>query len=69
VLAETYFYEAISNWSPSQEAAAERLFELAQDAAQLDDQSSAAHLCLAWVTGASKATMKWRKPRSRRRSL
>ena len=48
VLAETYFYEAMSNWSPSPEAAAERLFELAQDAAQLDDQSSGAHLCLAW---------------------
>ena len=48
VLAETYFCEAMSNWSPSLEAAAERLFELAQDAAQLDDQSSGAHLCLAW---------------------
>jgi tetratricopeptide (TPR) repeat protein len=48
VLAETYFCEAMSNWSPSPEAAAERLFELAQDAAQLDDQSSGAHLCLAW---------------------
>ena len=48
VLAETYFYEAMSNWSPSPEAAAERLFELAQDAAQLDGQSSGAHLCLAW---------------------
>jgi TolB-like protein/cytochrome c-type biogenesis protein CcmH/NrfG len=47
-LAITYFYEAISDWSPSPEAAAERLFELAQDAAQLDDQNSEAHLCLAW---------------------
>jgi adenylate cyclase len=48
VLAETYFYEAISEWSPSPEAAAERLFELAQEAAGLDDQNSGAHLCLAW---------------------
>ena len=48
VLAETYFYEAMSNWSPSPEAAAERLFELAQNAARLDDQNSGAHLCLAW---------------------
>jgi TolB-like protein len=47
-LAETYFYEAMSDWSPSPEAAAERLFELAQDAARLDDQNSGAHLCLAW---------------------
>jgi TolB-like protein/Tfp pilus assembly protein PilF len=47
-LAETYFYEAVSDWSPSPDAAAERLFELAQDAARLDDQNSAAHLCLAW---------------------
>jgi len=47
-LAETYFYEALSGWSPSPEAAAERLFELAQDAARLDDQNSGAHLCLAW---------------------
>jgi hypothetical protein len=38
----------MSNWSPSPEAAAERLFGLAQDAAQLDDQSSGARLCLAW---------------------
>jgi adenylate cyclase len=48
VLAETYFCEAMSRWSPSPEAAAERLFELAQDAARLDDQNSGAHLCLAW---------------------
>jgi tetratricopeptide (TPR) repeat protein len=48
MLAETYFYEAMSNWSASPEAAAERLFQLAQEAAQLDDQSSGAHLCLAW---------------------
>jgi len=47
-LAETYFYEAMSEWSPSPEVAAERLFELAQDAARLDDQNSGAHLCLAW---------------------
>jgi TolB-like protein/Tfp pilus assembly protein PilF len=47
-LAETYFYEAVSDWSPSPEGAAERLFELAQDAARLDDQNSGAHLCLAW---------------------
>ena len=48
VLAETYFYEAMSNWSPSPEAAAGHLFELAQNAARLDDQNSGAHLCLAW---------------------
>ena len=38
----------MSDWSPSPEGAAERLFELAQDAARLDDQNSGAHLCLAW---------------------
>ena len=48
-LAETYFYEAISEWSPSRETAADRLFTLAQDAARLDDQNSGAHLCLAWA--------------------
>ena len=47
-LAETYFYEAISSWAASPEAAAERLFELGQTAARLDDQDSRAHLCLAW---------------------
>jgi hypothetical protein len=34
MLAETYFYEAMSNWSASPEAAAERLFQLAQEAAR-----------------------------------
>jgi TolB-like protein len=47
-LAETYFYEAISNWTTSPEAAAERLFELGHTAACLDDQDSRAHLCLAY---------------------
>ncbi|MFE0759252.1 adenylate/guanylate cyclase domain-containing protein [Inquilinus sp. NPDC058860] len=47
-LAETYFYEAVSNWTASSEAAAERLFELGHNAAKLDDQDSRAHLCLAW---------------------
>jgi adenylate cyclase len=48
-LAETYFYEAISTWTIGPDAAAERLFELAQKAAKLDDQESRAHLCLAWA--------------------
>lgn len=47
-LAETYFYEAVSTWAPSPEAAAERLFQLAHVAAGLDDQESRARLCLAW---------------------
>jgi TolB-like protein/Tfp pilus assembly protein PilF len=48
-LAETYFYEAISNWTAAPDAAAKRLFELARKAVQLDDQDSRAHLCLAWA--------------------
>jgi TolB-like protein/Tfp pilus assembly protein PilF len=47
-LAETYFYEAISSWTASPEAAAERLFDLGRTAAALDDQDSRAHLCMAW---------------------
>ena len=47
-LAETYFYEAISNWTIAPDAAAERLFELGREAMKLDDQESRAHLCLAW---------------------
>jgi len=47
-LAETYFYEAISNWTTSPEAAAERLFDLGHTASRLDDQDSRAHLCLAY---------------------
>jgi TolB-like protein len=47
-LAETYFYEAVSSWTTSREAAAERLFELGRTAARLDNQDSRAHLCLAW---------------------
>jgi len=47
-LAETYFYEAISDWTTSPEAATERLFELGHTAARLDSQDSRAHLCLAW---------------------
>ena len=39
-LAETYFYEAISDWSASPETAAERLFELGHEAARLDNQSA-----------------------------
>jgi adenylate cyclase len=48
-LAETYFYEAVSDWTADSVAAAERLFELAQIAARLDDQDSRVHLCLAWA--------------------
>jgi adenylate cyclase len=48
-LAETYFYEATSEWSTDSQAAAERLFELARRAARLDDQDSRVHLCLAWA--------------------
>jgi adenylate cyclase len=47
-LAETYFYEAISNWTAAPDAAAERVFELGRAAMKLDDQESRAHLCLAW---------------------
>jgi TolB-like protein/class 3 adenylate cyclase/tetratricopeptide (TPR) repeat protein len=47
-LAETYFYEAISDWSPDPEAAVERLFELGREAARLDTQDSRARLCLAF---------------------
>src|SRR3546814_9182934 len=47
-LAETYFYEAVSMWTASPEAAAERLFELGHMAARLDDQERRARLCLAW---------------------
>ena len=47
-LAETYFYEAISDWSSSPETAAERLFELGHEAARLDNQDSRARLCLAF---------------------
>jgi TolB-like protein len=47
-LAETYFYEAISDWTRSPEAATERLFELGHTAARLDDQDSRARLCLAF---------------------
>jgi adenylate cyclase len=48
-LAETYFYEAISGWGMAPADAARRLFDLARKAAQLDDQDSRAHLCLAWA--------------------
>ena len=47
-LAETYFYEAISDWSRSPDTAAERLFELGHEAARLDNQDSRARLCLAF---------------------
>ncbi|WP_162917215.1 adenylate/guanylate cyclase domain-containing protein [Dongia deserti] len=48
-LAETYFYEAISNWTADSAAAAAQLFELTQEAARLDDQDSRVHLGLAWA--------------------
>jgi TolB-like protein len=47
-LAETYFYEAVSDWSETPEAAVERLFELGREAARLDPQDSRARLCLAF---------------------
>jgi adenylate cyclase len=47
-LAETYFYEAISDWSGAPEAAVEKLFELGHEAARLDPQDSRARLCLAF---------------------
>ena len=47
-LAETYFYEAISDWSSAPEAAVERLFELGHEAARLDPQDSRARLCLSF---------------------
>ncbi|MDF2763292.1 MAG: cya-3 [Rhodospirillales bacterium] len=47
-LAETYFYEAISDWSSAPEAAVEKLFELGHEAARLDPQDSRARLCLAF---------------------
>lgn len=48
-LAETYFYEAISSWTPDAAGAAAHLFERAQEAARLDDQNSRVHLCFAWA--------------------
>ena len=47
-LAETYFYEAISDWSDAPQAAIEKLFELGHEAARLDPQDSGARLCLAF---------------------
>ena len=47
-LAETYFYEAVSDWSGAPEAAVERVFELGREAARLDPQDSRARLCLAF---------------------
>ena len=47
-LAETYFYEAISDWSGAPQAAIEKLFELGHEAARLDPQDSRARLCLAF---------------------
>jgi adenylate cyclase len=47
-LAETYFYEAISDWSSGPEAAVEKLFALGREAARLDPQDSRARLCLAF---------------------
>jgi adenylate cyclase len=47
-LAETYFYEAISDWSNAPQAAVEKLFELGHEAARLDPQESRARLCLAF---------------------
>jgi TolB-like protein len=47
-LAETYFYEAISDWSDAPGAAVEKLFELGHEAARLDPQDSRARLCLAF---------------------
>jgi TolB-like protein len=48
-LAETYFHEAMSNWTADSGAAAAQLFELAHAAARLDDQDSRVHLCFAWA--------------------
>jgi adenylate cyclase len=47
-LAETYFYEAVSDWSSAPGAAVEKLFELGHEAARLDPQDSRARLCLAF---------------------
>jgi adenylate cyclase len=47
-LAETYFYEAISDWSNAPQVAVEKLFELGHEAARLDPQDSRARLCLAF---------------------
>ena len=49
LLAETYFHEAISDWSAEPQKAAQRVFELAEVAARLDDQDSRVHLCLSWA--------------------
>jgi TolB-like protein len=47
-LAETYFYEAVSDWSEAPQAAVEKVFELGQEASRLDPQDSRARLCLAF---------------------
>ena len=47
-LAESYYLEAISHWTESAEAAAERAFELGRRAVELDDLDNFAHLTLAW---------------------
>jgi adenylate cyclase len=47
-LAESYYLEAISPWTASAERAADRAFELARRAVELDELDSFAHLTLAW---------------------
>jgi adenylate cyclase len=47
-LAESYYVEANSHWTPSAEHAAERAFDLGRRAVELDDLDSSAHLTLAW---------------------
>ncbi|HEX9742907.1 MAG TPA: adenylate/guanylate cyclase domain-containing protein [Nitrospiraceae bacterium] len=48
-LGETYFVEAMSAWTPSREAATEKVQELARTAMRLDPHESRAHLALAWA--------------------
>ncbi|MEM7222224.1 MAG: adenylate/guanylate cyclase domain-containing protein [Pseudomonadota bacterium] len=48
-LAMTAIYEAVSAWTDAPEQAAERAFELARKAVELDDRDSRAHLVLAWA--------------------
>jgi adenylate cyclase len=48
-LGETYFHEAMSSWTEDSDAAAGKLFALAEEAARLDDQDSRTHLCFAWA--------------------
>jgi Tfp pilus assembly protein PilF len=47
-LAESYFYEAISDWSDAPQVAVEKVFELGHEATRLDPQESRARLCLAF---------------------